>query len=229
MKFKSQVLTQASGSVGGITYAHNQGGLYQRARSIPVNPQTPEQVAVRDAMSQISTAWVETLTPAQRAAWRTYAQNVPLIDSLGDPINVGPIAMYNRSNISRLQASLARVDDAPTIFDLGEFTGPTVTASAATGDLTVTFTEADDWVIEDGASLLVYSSRQQNAAVSFFKGPYRFAGQVAGDSGTPPTSPATIASPFAIAEGNRIWVKFRVTRADGRLSAELVRRVTVAA
>jgi len=33
-----------------------------------------------------------------------------------------------------------------------------------------------------------------------------------------PAGPAVIASPFPFAEGNRIWVRSRVGRADGRLS-----------
>ena len=49
MLFKSAAFTQASGSVGGLTFAHNRGGMYTRARSIPVNPKTQQTGRCREA------------------------------------------------------------------------------------------------------------------------------------------------------------------------------------
>jgi len=152
MKFKSAIVTQASGSIGGLTAAHNKGGMYLRSRATPVNPQTAAQVAIRNAMSQLTTAWQETLTAAQRDAWRTYAENVLLPDKLGEPRNIGGIGMYIRSNVPRLQAGLARVDDGPVVFDQRTFTAPTVVLSeGGTNDLQVTSNAGDDWVAETGA------------------------------------------------------------------------------
>lgn len=218
MKYKSQIVTQASGSVGGTTYSHNASGLYQRARSIPVNPNSPQQAAVRGFQSQLSNHWVNTLSVAQRAAWDTYAQNVLIPNTLGDPVNIGGIAQYIRSNVPRLQAALARVDTAPTIFDLGEFTNPTISAvDAAADEVDVGFTNTDDWAGEVGSAMLVLASRPQNSSVNFFKGPYRFAGLIAG-AVVPPTSPATLALPFPVVAGQRVFFQFRVSRVDGRLS-----------
>lgn len=219
MKFKPLLGGQLSGSMGAITASHNAGGTYFRQRSIPVNPSSVQQQAVRNAMSQLASAWVSTLTPAQREAWITYSDNVPLTDALGDPINIGGLPMYQRSNVPRLQAGLPRVDDAPTIFDLGDFTTPGFTFQALADTMTISFDDTDAWANEDDAALLVYGSRPQNPSVLFFKGPYRLAGSIDGDSVTPPTSPAVIASPFPAAGGNRVYAQFRVTRADGRLSS----------
>lgn len=219
MKIKSGLVTQMSGSVGGLTGAHNQGGLYFRGRSIPVNPSTPFQQTVRNAITVLTSRWNGTLTPAQRDAWRVYDQNVTIIDRLGDPRQIGAIGHYVRSNVPRIQVGLPIVDDAPTTFDLGSFTPPTVTFTAADPyTVDVGFDDTDTWANEDDAAMLVYLSRQQNPGIEFFKGPYRFGDRIDGNSTTPPTSPATIASLFPGVADNRAFAQVRVTRADGRLS-----------
>lgn len=219
MKFKSQVYTQVSGSVGGLTYAHNKGGMYTRGRSIPTNPKTLQQQAVRNGLQLTSNAWSATLTSAQRDAWNTYAFNVPMVDSLGESRKVSGNAMYNRSNVIRIQAGLTSVAAGPTTFTLATLTNPTVSGVASTGVLTVGFTNTDTWATAVGGALLVYVSRPQSVGVTFFKGPYRYAGRVNG-AVVPPTSPSTaITSPFALAAGQRVFVRILATNADGRLSA----------
>lgn len=230
MKIKSQLVTQMSGSLGGITGSHNKGGLYLRARSIPVNPNSAAQQAVRNALSSLVNLWTGTLTAAKRAAWETYAANVPKTDTLGDTLQLSGQQWYIGANVPRLQASLARVDDAPTVFNRGN-TDETIaiTASEATQLMSVAFDDTLAWADEDGSSLLVYASRPQNASINYFKGPYRFAGQIDGDSGTPPTSPTTIAVPFPVVEGQQIFVATAITRADGRLTSRQRFPVAVAA
>lgn len=218
MLFKSALITQGSGSIFGLTASRNKGGNYFRQRQIPTNPNSPQQQAVRGIVGDLSNLWVNTLTAAQRTAWADYAANVPLINRLGDPNTVPPLSQYVRSNTPRVQAGQARVDDGPTDFTLGSFTNPSFGVDATADEVDVTFDNTDPWATEDDAFALVFCSRPQNASINFFKGPYRFAGVIAGDSGTPPTSPTAIALPFAAVAGQRVFVKFSVSRADGRLS-----------
>jgi hypothetical protein len=221
VKFKGTLIGPASGSVAGSTYSRNRGGQYVRVRATPTNPQTEFQVAVRASMQQLTSRWNTVLTGAQRESWDTYALNVPIPDTLGDPRNVGGIGMYCRSNIPRLQASLGLIDNAPTQYNLGTFTPPSwgnVDASDGTGD--VTFTPADPWASTAGGAAFVLVSRGQNPSVNFFKGPYRFAGVILG-AGTPPTSPAEITLPFPVAAGQKVFAQIRIQQADGRLSAPL--------
>lgn len=214
-------VAQASGSVGGTTFSRNRGGPYMRTRAIPVNPGTPQQSAVRALLAQLTSLWSTTLTAVQREAWDTYALNVPLPNPLGEPRNVGGLGMYIRSNVGRLQAALARVDAAPTLFNLGDYTAPTIVSVTSVGAaISVGFTVGDDWVGEDGSSMLLYTSRQQSASINFFKNPYRLAGQINGEVMTPPTSPFALTGAFPVAVGNQTFVRAVVTRADGRLSAE---------
>lgn len=222
MIFTSVILESASGSIGGITASRNRGGPYMRGRAVPTNPNTPQQQAVKSAAAQLASLWRNTLTEAQRTAWDLYSENVPLPNSLGQNRVVGGLAMYIRSNVSRIAsgvAGLIRVDDAPIIFNLGDVGPLTVeSATAATDIVSMAFTDTDEWVDEDAAALLVYTGRAQNPSINYFKGPYRFAGAVEGDSTTPPTTPAAITAAFNIDVDNRTFVFARVSRADGRLS-----------
>ena len=219
MKFSGGIIGSAfSGSAGGITASRNRFGSYLRDRIVPVNPNTPAQQAVRGFMASLSNDWIDVLTQVQRDDWTTYADNVTLIDALGAPINVTGMNMYVRSNIPALQAGLSRQDDAPSIFDLGAFTNPSLVATASGPTLDVAFDNTDAWANEDGAAMIVYGSRPQNPTINFFKGPYRFADTILGNATTAPTSPAIIASPFAFDAAQKVFASVRVIRSDGRLS-----------
>lgn len=230
MLFKSQVYTEASGSIGGITYSRNRGGMYTRARAMPTNPNTPFQQAIRSAVAALTSRWNNTLTAAERLGWDVYAQLVPLLNRLGESHNVGGLAMYVRSNVPRVQAGLGIVDSFPSEFNLGEMTAPTAgTISAGGGTIAVAFDVGDLWADEDDAHLLIYVSRGQNPSINFFKGPYRYAGRVDGNAITPPTSPASITLPFAVVAGQQVMARAAVSRADGRRSADATFRGTAAA
>lgn len=218
MLFKSALVTQVSGSIGGMTGSHNAGGMYFRARAIPVNPATAPQVAVRNLVAGLANQWGTGLTQAQRDAWTVYATNVPLINPLGDQIFVTGLNMYTRGNVARQQGTLARVDTAPTLFNTGDFTNPSVAFDATADEVDVTFTNTDAWANEDLAAMLVYASRPQSPTINFFKGPYQFAGEILGNSTTAPTSPAALAAPFVAVAGQKIFIRIVVVRADGRTS-----------
>lgn len=223
MLFDSAIISRGSGSLAGLTASRNRGGNYFRARAMPTNPNTVFQQTVRSFMADLSSRWASVLTRAQRDAWDLYALNVPLTGPLGNPRNVGGLGMYQRSNVSRLnaqEATILRIDDAPTIFNLGDFTLPVVDSASETADtLSISYDNTDDWANEDDAAMLISVSRPDNESINFFKGPYRFAAAVLGDGTTPPTSPEVVDAPFPFALGQRLFVFIRVARADGRLSA----------
>lgn len=222
MKFRSSLLAQASGSLAGSTFSHNKGGQYIRNRATPVNPNTPQQIAVRAGFAQLAALWSNTLTPAQRAGWDNYATLVSVFNVLGNTIFLTGFNMYIRSNCPRVQAGLARVDDAPTDFTLGSFTPITMTATAALDGLSITFDNTDDWANETGAFMFLYGSRSVQPSINFFKGPFRLVGQIVGDDTTAPTSPASFANVFTNVAGNKVFARVRVSRADGRLSNDQI-------
>lgn len=220
MIFKSPVFSQASGSIAGIVYSRNAGGMYVRSRANPTNPNTAQQQAVRDAFRTIVDSWTNNLSPGQREGWNTYAFNTPTLNNLGEATSKSGQQMYIRSNVARLQAGLTIVNNAPNIFDLSSFTpiaDPTADASA--GDIDFTFTNTDEWANEDGGAMLIYQSRPQNPTRTFGKGPYQLLTVILGDAMTPPTSPVTAIALFPMAADQRIFFKVNVTRADGRYTS----------
>lgn len=218
MKFKSTILGSASGSIAGAVASHNRFGQYFRARTIPVNPNSTFQQTVRNLMGQLTSAWSNELTSVQRAAWDDYGKAIAIPDSLGDNHYLTGLNHYVRSNVARMQAGLARVDAGPTVLTLPTGTLAVFTATASGSAVSVAFTNTDDWANEVGGALLMLAGRPQSAGVTFYGGPWRYMGKVAG-AGTPPTSPSAQVSPFALAVGQFQAYQFRFCRADGRLSA----------
>lgn len=210
---------QRSGSVGGATWSRNRFGAYLRARSVPVNPNTDRMVAVRNAVRSLTVAWENTLTQTQRNAWEAYAANVVWQNHLGQSIFLTGLNHYVRSNVPRIQAGMAQVDVSPGIFNLGDAEGSLAcTASEATQQASVSFDNTKPWATEDGAAEIFYGGIPKNASIKFFGGPWRLIGPALGDSMGAPASPAVINWPWPFVEGNRLWIRSRITRADARLS-----------
>ena len=213
--------TQISGSAGGTTWSRNRYGAYKRNRSVPVNPNTDRQVAVRNDVRALTIAWQNTLTQAQRNAWEIYADNVTWLNHLGQSVHLTGLNHYVRSNIPRMQCGLDRLDAAPTIFNLATAElSLGCTASEATQILSISFDDTAAWTDETGGFENFSVGIPQNAAIKFFGGPYRHTGCQHGQDAPngEPASPYASGSPWAIAEGQRIWLRSRIGRADGRLS-----------
>jgi hypothetical protein len=209
---------QISGSVGGVTFSRNAGGAYIRTRAIPVNPGSQFQTELRGYLAQLTALW-PTLSEAIRDGWDAYSENVLLPNPLGDQRKIGALAHYVRSNVSRLQAGLPRVDTAPVIFTLGDFTQPEIVTITAPQALSLAFTDTDDWVGEDDSGLLIYGARGYNPTINYFKGPDRWSDIIPGNGTTPETSPFAADLPFVLQAEQKSFIFGRVSRADGRLSS----------
>lgn len=218
IQFGAGVL-DARGSIGGTTYSRNSSGAYARARVTPVNPNTSRQALIRNVVQFLAQNWSSTLTLAMRNAWAAYALAINRQNKLGQVIKLSGFNHYVRCNSPRLQAIAAAVTAGPTDLTLPE-TDPTFTPtiSEATQNLSVVFNNALPWANETGGYMLVSVSAPHAPGRNFIGGPFRYAGKIAGVTGTPPTSPATVASPWPLAEGQKVAVQARVSRADGRLS-----------
>lgn len=210
---------QLSGSIGGNTFARNRYGNYVRARTKPTNPNTARQIEVRAALAFLTARWADTLTAAQRTAWNLYGSSVTMKNRLGENTFLTGFNHYIRSNSTRKTGPTVLIDAAPTIFELPE-QDPTfaVTASEATQNLTISFDNTLPWAVEDDSFLLLFGGKPQNAQRNFFGGPWRFITWVPGADPGGAITPSVNTSPYAIAEGQHIWVYARISRADGRLS-----------
>lgn len=222
MLFRGLLVGAASGKLGSLVASHNSGGQYMRARVTPTNPQTSRQLVVRNNFASLANAYANVLTDEQRLAWKTFGLSLTgIFNPMGDAITLSAIAAFVRQNAARLQAGLDVVVDPPADGTAAVLSTGT-NANIVGDDLSVVFTDTDGWATADGGALLVYTGRPLNPGESFYKGPYRFAGSILGDTGTPPTSPGTIT------DGALLWgppttgqislVRLVAVTADGRLS-----------
>jgi len=218
MKFKSALVTQASGSIGGMTASRNKGGMYFRSRAMPINPNTPQQAQIRAYMATVALSWTNPTIGIDINGWQDYARNTPLLDSLGETRPIPALAMYCRSMVPRLQAGLDQLLAAPAIDTLSDTGYLWFSASEATQLITVNWLGDPEWTEDAAGGLMLAVSRPQNQSINFFKGPYRYADIVLGDDIAAPTSPQTFAPPFPFVEDDKLFVQARSTTADGRLS-----------
>lgn len=213
MKYTSPVYSQASGSIAGITYSRNRGGLYTRARAIPSNPQTASQMNARGAISAVSTAWGG-LSDVQRSGWELYAQSVPVIDRLGAQIQISGINMFVRCNTPRVVAAISDViEDAPDDLTLGE----TAVLDAGVIDASTGAVSCDANAASPvaGDYLLVSVGRPVSLGRTPAHEPTHFIGSVQFTAGAA-TFTADGFYPFAVGQKARIWA--RVAYQDARLS-----------
>lgn len=113
MKFTpGPTIGAASGSIGGTTFSRNRYGAYTRVRAIPVNPSTTAQQNVRSRLATYSANW-QLLTAAQRLAWENWAQQNPVVNSLGmQQVLAGQVA-YVGINTRLAQATDTAIDVPP--------------------------------------------------------------------------------------------------------------------
>ena len=221
MKFKSALATQVSGSIGGFTASHNRGGMYLRSRAIPTDPASGLQTTRRLYFGIFSAYWAE-LSQANRDAWNLYGENVEVTDALGNAIKLSGQQWFVGSASVRARSGFSLVEAGPTTFSRPGLTPPALASADDTPELSITFEDSDDWANEDGGGLLIQVGRPQSPGVNFFKGPWRYADSIDGDDTTPPTSPAAIASPYALTIGQKVWVRVTCIMADGRYSQGVV-------
>lgn len=217
------------GSIGGKVYSRNRYGQYIRNRAVPVNPNSARQQAAKSRFTELTERWSSQLTALQRAAWNDYGAAVPMTNRLGQVINLSGFAHYIRSNTQALQVFGTAIDPGPTVLTLpGVDSSMSAAISEATQLISVTFDNVLDWANEDEAFMQISMSKPVGVGRTYLVGHERFAGAIEGDGTTPPTSPTTMAVPFAVAENQQVIVTARIGRADGRLSSKFHDSLSIA-
>jgi len=222
------LVSAASGSVSGNTYARNRFGYYCRARSKPVNPGSVYQEAIRSIIAYLTNYWHETLTPAQRIAWETYAVAVNMKNKLGETIHLTGFNHFIRVNAVRKQCENSICPDAPTILSLPD-TDPSlaISASAESGKITVTWDDTLPWSDIPASILALYQGRPRLATRNFFGGPWRKLGYIPGNGESPTEKDAV----FTLIEGQLLSCYARIATGptDSRLSEPMIATCTIGA
>ena len=87
---------------------------YLRGLTIPANPQTSRQTAVRGEFATATRAWAG-LSPAQIDAWDAYAQAHPEVDVFGNSVLVTGFNKFVGLSTRLLDIGAVIVEDAPVL------------------------------------------------------------------------------------------------------------------
>lgn len=212
-------VVDARGSMAGNTYSRNRFGAYIRSRVKGVDPKSARQNAARVVMMMLAEQWRESpMTSETRGAWETYAASVSWLNKLGEAVNLTGFNHYMRSNAAIAAAGGTRVDDGPSSIGLPAGDDAVVgTAMDGGSTISIVFTAALEWAKETGGFMLVEMGMPQNPTHNFFGGPWRVAGAIKGNA-TPITSPKTVPTAWTLTVGQKIWLRCKIIRADGRVS-----------
>lgn len=208
---KSTILAQISGSINGMTFAHNRGGAYARNRSLPSNPGTDRQDQVRTAMASISKAWGAVLDESQREAWRIFGSQQQVQNRIGDTITLSGIAAFNRMNLFRMSTlGQAMVEDPPVAMGSQD---PPPTFINVNGVLTLEGNPATaDIVMNEpstGYSVAVYYAGPIKPGIKYYRGPY-----IGHTTSVVTTATTTVALTDLVMPGDDINAALKITLYD---------------
>lgn len=190
----------SSGSYQNLTFSRNRFGQYVRGRSIPVNPSTTFQVAVRTRMALNSSAW-RALTSTQRNGWNDLGAQMTRTDSLGQTYTLNGFEAYCSVNNNLLAAGDAVLSAAPL------YTVPTPLASLTPTITSASFSLAYTVTPLPAATRAFWYAGPQRTAGRSFEGDMRLIAVTAAAAASPTNLLAAYQGRFGTpVTGNRIFV-----------------------
>lgn len=228
------IVAEIRGKLGGTVFSRNRSGNYMRNKTSPVNPNTERQVQVRSQFSFLAGYFKDTITATQRDNWNSWANNSPFTNVLGNTYYTTGINSFIKINMMKLLCGLSIIADPPTEFGEASpiiLNEAGIVVSEAAG--TISITAITDLLNFDGSiddeAVLISVGEPRSPNVNFFKGPYKIATAIVGNSLTPPVFPNEITPPYALIEGQRLNIKVKHLSATGQVSPESVCDVLVVA
>lgn len=231
MLIKSALITEASGSIGGLTASRNKGGQYLKARFVPTNPNTELQQAARSVFAACSSGWTNDITQSQREAWNAYAAEIPnRKNALGASIQTSGQNEFVAANCVLSAAGLDPVT-APPLSSVQPGAGqPLITLT--TNDITEPTLTVDNselpasqkaWAtvdVADRGRQLIQISKPVPTGVTYFGGPYYIAAIL-----------ENMDNSYVLTEeymvGQVVFLRTKVVERDGRYSNWVSQRIVV--
>lgn len=147
------IVTQASGSIGGVTFANKRGVTVISAKQHVPTTASAAQTQHKAAFSRAAAAWAE-LTTAQRLAWGLYALSHPRQNRLGVARKLTPYQFWLLENTLRAQAGIPLRTNPPRLGQsgVGSFDNLSFTAGGPyTLAMTAPATDASGYYVIYGA------------------------------------------------------------------------------
>ena len=217
MKMKwGALVVDGRGKIGGHVASRNRSGAYLRTKVTPVNPNTPDQQAVKAILSSLSQNW-RILTQAQRDAWDAAVDDFGTTNIFGDLVNPTGKNLYTRLNANILSIGEPQITAPPALAAVLSMpvSGVTVAIGAATYE--VAYTPADATMAAQ-----VWATQPVSPGKSFVKNLYRQIGVVDGAAVSPYDFAADYLAKFGASQvGQKVFVKLvPVVKTTGQKAVE---------
>lgn len=215
-----EMIADMRGKINGTVHSRNRGGAYMRNLSIPSNPRTAAQSAVRSALAGLSAAF-RALTQSQISAWNSATSDFPSINVFGASINPTGLQLYVGVNRNIQIAGGSAISNPPLPVGAAALVAGALTVNITGSVGTLAFTP--DPVPADH-TLVIEATRPLSPGISNPGSAYRQITTVAAAG----PSPADIWDDYvarfgAPAEGQKIFVRARLIRTDtGEVSQRVV-------
>lgn len=134
----SSLISEIRGSVGDVVFSRNKYRAYTKARTIPTNPDTPPQQAVRGYFRDAAQIW-QLLSPENHLAWNQIAADYNTHSRLGSAKKMTGFNAWMRQYYY-VQLGVAYYSEEPLLGQpIPDFTNTnffaSITAISLTGDL----------------------------------------------------------------------------------------------
>lgn len=213
------LISEISGKLGGAVFFRNRGGSCVRTFTVPANPQTEYQIAVRNALTSASVAW-KNLTDAQRAAWAAWAQENPVRNRVGEAIRLQGNAAFVELNARMVLLGNATTTAPPTVSAPSPLLTVTGSYDIGAGDFQLAYTTTPLaanmklWV--SGCLLISDSIMNVNSRLRHF---FTSAAAAASPASIQTAFEARFGTPVA---GNKVVLRAAVvSNVDGQMSSYL--------
>jgi hypothetical protein len=154
---------------------------------------------------------------AKQAAWKTYAQNTPVQNRVGDTIHLSGFAQYMKLNGLRTFLGSAVQYDAPLVYGVA----PAVTQfvfTAEASDNGITVTEFAGGSLDADANYGLWISNPIGTGQEFYKGPWNYLGNADGTT----IGAYTATAPFDVLVGMQFKMRIRYYDENDRVSPEYI-------
>lgn len=167
MKFGA-IVVDGRGKVGGHVASKNRYGAYLRTKVTPVNPQSTDQIEVRNRLSGLAQDWRD-LSADQRLAWNNAVSDYKKTDIFGDIQNPTGFNLFVKLNANLLNIGEAQQSAPPLPGSPAALTAISATADVSDALITVTFAPA----VGADNHYKVEATPALSAGKSFVKSEYR--------------------------------------------------------
>lgn len=216
-----------SGRSGSVVFARNRGGAYARDFTSPTDPGTARQLLLRSALGSANEEW-RNLSATDRTVWENYGKTVTKRNRFGESKHVTGRAHF----VAWFLAFTGGLDFEPTSFplptDLITPARPIIKINQilvnAPGNLFIftSFTQLDPWGdVSPPDQIIFYGSPPLPLVRNFWKQNFPSHDSIGFSSETinPHTANWVITGGWDQAGGQKIFMKFRFIRRDGRISS----------